>query len=99
MDIEAVSFLAERVPHLALRDSALERCRREPLRLPATKLRVGSVRGRAKEGTPRMPAALLDARDRNARLALRGDEHGHVQDPVLLRAEQLLAVVEEDVRL
>jgi len=46
-----------------------------------------------------VPATLLDAGDGNARLALRRDEHRHVQDPVLLRAEQLLAVVEEDARL
>ena len=54
---------------------------------------------RHRREAPRAPAALLDARDRNPRLALRGDEHGHVEDPVLLRAEQLLAVVEEHIRV
>jgi hypothetical protein len=46
-----------------------------------------------------VPATLLDARNWDARLTLRGDEHRHVQDPVLLRAQQLLAVVEEHGRL
>jgi hypothetical protein len=46
-----------------------------------------------------VPAAFLDAGDGDERLAPRADQHGHVQDPVLFRAEQLLAVVEEHIRL
>ena len=45
----------------------------------------------------RVPAALLDARDRDPCLALGADEHGHVEDPVLLCADQFLAVVEQHV--
>jgi hypothetical protein len=45
------------------------------------------------------PASLLDAGDGDLRLALRGDEDGDVEDAVLLRADKLLAVVEEDVRV
>lgn len=44
-----------------------------------------------------MPASFLDARNGNRRLRAGRDEHGHVEDPVLLRADQLLAVVEEHV--
>src|SRR5712691_1447114 len=34
------------------------------------------------------PASLLDAGDGDGRLAPRGDEHGHVEDAVLLRADE-----------
>jgi hypothetical protein len=42
-----------------------------------------------------MPTAVLDARDRDSNLGLPGNEDGHVEDPVLFRAEQFLTVVEE----
>jgi hypothetical protein len=41
-------------------------------------------------------SALLDAVDGNSHRRLRLDEHAHVQDAVLLRADELLAVVQED---
>jgi hypothetical protein len=56
------------------------------------------LRGRER-GTARTPATFLDAGDRQACLALRRHEHGHVEDPVLLCAGELLAVVEQDVRI
>ncbi len=42
-----------------------------------------------------VPAALLDARDGNRQLRAGADEHRHVEDAVLLRADELLAVVEQ----
>jgi hypothetical protein len=39
------------------------------------------------------PATLFDAGDGNRKLRLRADEHTDVQDPILLRAGELLAVV------
>ena len=43
------------------------------------------------------PAALLDAGDRDRQLRAGADEDGDVEDPVLLRADELLAVVEQHV--
>jgi hypothetical protein len=51
----------------------------------------------ARSGAACAPASLLDAGDGDLRLANGGDENGDVEDAVLLRAEQLLAVVQEDV--
>ncbi|HEU0248763.1 MAG TPA: hypothetical protein VFR38_16925 [Gaiellaceae bacterium] len=45
------------------------------------------------------PAPLLDAGDGNPQRRLRLDEHAHVQDAVLLRADELLAVVEQHTRV
>jgi hypothetical protein len=45
------------------------------------------------------PAALLDARDRDLQSRARIDEDAHVQDAILLRADELLAVVEQDARV
>jgi hypothetical protein len=42
------------------------------------------------------PASLLDARDGDRELRARADEDADVEDPVLLRADELLAVVEQD---
>ena len=42
-----------------------------------------------------VPAALLDARDGDRQLRAGADEHRHVEDAVLLRADELLAVVEQ----
>src|SRR5205085_9126290 len=67
------------------------------LALPAAKLRMSCMRCRSERGRACLPAALLDARNRDACLAARGDEDAHVQDPVLLRAEELLAVEQEHV--
>ena len=46
-----------------------------------------------------VPAAGLDAAHRHAQLRAGGDEHGHVEGAVLLRAEDLLALVEQDGRV
>ena len=43
-----------------------------------------------------VPAALLDAADRDLELRVGGDEDREVEDAVLLRPEDLLALVEED---
>jgi hypothetical protein len=96
---QAPHFLGERLQDLALRGTALEWGSREPLGLAPAKLRVRRMPRGAKIEAPRAPATLLDARDGNPSLAPSRDEHCHVQDPVLLRAEQLLAVVEKDVRV
>src|SRR5450631_1576509 len=44
-----------------------------------------------------MPAALLDARDRDPHVTPCGHEHGDVEDPILLCAYEFLAVVEQHV--
>ena len=49
----------------------------------------------AERGAGPPPAALLDAGDGDRQLRASLDEHGHVEDPVLLRADELLAVVEQ----
>ena len=41
------------------------------------------------------PAPLLDARDGDRQLRARADEDADVEDPVLLRADEFLAVVEQ----
>ena len=66
--------------------------------LHAAQRRVGGLRGRA-EGlvvTTAVPPAGLDAADRHLQLRARADEHGDVERPVLLGAEDLLALVEQD---
>ena len=60
---------------------------------------MGGVGGGGEARGAPAPASFLDARDGDRQRALRADEHGHVQDAVLLRAEQLLAVVEKHVRV
>ena len=49
----------------------------------------------AEHVAPPAPAALLDARDGDRQLRARADEDADVEDPVLLRADELLAVVEQ----
>ena len=46
--------------------------------------------------TPVVPASDLDAADGHLQLRARSDEHGDVERPVLLGAEDLLALVEQD---
>ena len=76
--------------------AARERLRGVRLRLAPSELRVRDVSAGAEVRRDVAPASLLDAGDgdRDARLRLR--EHAHVEDPVLLRADELLAVVEQD---
>ena len=50
---------------------------------------------RVEGGRRAVPAALLDARDGDRQLRAGADEHGDVEDPVLLGADELLAVVEQ----
>ena len=45
-----------------------------------------------------VPAALLDAGDGDRQLRAGADEHRDVEDPVLLGADELLAVVEQHGR-
>jgi len=54
----------------------------------------GGVAGR-EVATAVTPTPLLDAAHRDRQLRLRGHEHRGVEDAVLLRADQLLAVEEE----
>ena len=58
---------------------------------------MGGVRRRPEAGARRAPASLLDARHGDGKLGLGGDEHGDVEDSILLRADELLAVVEQDL--
>jgi hypothetical protein len=88
-------------PDLALGGTRLESCGR-PLahtgRLQAPKLGVGGL-GRRCEGLAvarAVPATALDAADRHVELRLRRHQHRHVEGAVLLGAEDLLAVVEQD---
>ena len=50
---------------------------------------------RVEVGRGAVPAALLDAGDGDRQLRAGADEHGDVEDPVLLGADELLAVVEQ----
>jgi hypothetical protein len=43
-----------------------------------------------------VPAARLDAADRHTQRSPGGDEHGHVEGAVLLRAEHFLALVHQN---
>ena len=83
------------VPDLALRHASRERLRRERFRLEPAQVGVRDVRRRAEAIAPPAPAALLDAGDGDLELRARADEHADVEDPVLLRSDELLAVVEE----
>ena len=58
--------------------------------------RVGRVRRGLELGRAERPAARLDAAHRQARLRVRRDERELLDDPVLLRADELLALVEQD---
>ena len=58
---------------------------------------MGGVRGGHEVHTDVMPAPLLDAGHRDRKLRAAGDEHADVEDPVLLRSDELLAVVEQHV--
>ena len=87
------------VPHLALGDAASERLRGLRLRLHAPQVAVRDVVAAAERGAGPPPAALLDAGDGDRQLRARLDEHGHVEDAVLLRTDELLAVVEQHPRV
>ena len=76
---------------------ARQRRGEQRLRLAPAQLGVRRVRRGREPCRARAPAALLDARDGDPRLRPAADEHGHVEDAVLLRADELLAVVEQDV--
>ncbi len=97
-DAHARLLLVHLGPHLALRDAAGERLRREHLRLAPPEVRVRDVVGRPECGAASAPAALLDARDGDRQLRAGLDEHAHIEDPVLLRADELLAVVQQHAR-
>ena len=93
----ALRAIAHGLPDLVLGGSMCERVGREPLALASAQIRGSRVRRGPESGRARTPAPFLDARDGDCRLRAGGDEHGHVENPVLLRARQLLAVVEEHV--
>ncbi len=84
------------VPDLALRDPGRERLRRLRLRLAPAELRVGDAPASLELRRDVPPSPLLHAGHGDREHRLRLDEDAHVQDAVLLRAHELLAVVEED---
>ena len=98
VDAHARLLLAQLVPHLALSGAEGEWLRSEHLRLAAPQVRVRDVVGRPERGAAPVPATLLDARDGDRQLRARLDEDADVEDPVLLRADELLAVVEQHPR-
>ena len=94
-DRHPLLLLADLLPHLALGDAAGERLRGEHLGLAAAQVGVRDVRGRVEVDRGAVPAALLDAGDGDRQLRAGADEHRDVEDPVLLGADELLAVVEQ----
>jgi hypothetical protein len=58
-------------------------------------LRVGRARRGGECARAIRPATLLDATDRDLELRARRDQDRALEDPVLLRADELLALVEE----
>ncbi len=94
---EPLCVAAHGLPDLLLRHAPGERLRREGRRLPASQLRVHDVGRRGEALGDRAPAALLRARHRDAKRRPGRDQHADVQDPVLLRPDQLRAVVQQDV--
>ena len=64
--------------------------------LLGSQARVERVVARHEAARAVRPPAALDAAHRNRHGRLRGDEHGRVQDAVLLGAHELFAVEQED---
>ena len=94
-DAHALLLVAHLVPDVALGETARERLRGEHLGLAAPEVGVRDVlRGAERVALP-APASLLDAGDGDRQLRARADEDADVEDPVLLRADELLAVVEQ----
>ena len=60
---------------------------------------MGSARGRREALAAVGPAAALHAVDRHGHLRHRGDEDRPLEDAVLLGADELFALEEQDVRL
>ena len=67
--------------------------------LVAAKLRVGGARRGREAARAVRPAARLDAGDRDVELGAGRDEDRPLEDAVLLGADELLALVEEDALL
>ena len=89
------------VPHLGLDGPGLPAGRNLLAGLAvllAAQLRVGVLRRRGEVlgVAGAVPAPRLHATDRHAQLGLRGDQHRHVEGAVLLGAEHLLSLVQED---
>src|SRR5205823_9078762 len=92
----ASGLLPYRVPDLSLRDAARERLCRLRFRLSPAEFRMRYVRAFAEAGRDVPPAPLLDARDRDGKARLRLDENADIEDAVLLGADELFSVVEEN---
>ena len=90
-------LLGDGAPHLVLGRAEPKRRRRQPLGLPPPQLRIGGVARRRERAGAAAPAPLLDAGDRDPHRAARRHEHGDVEDAVLLRADELLAVADDHV--
>lgn len=101
VDIEVFGGLGGRfhAPAVDLAADALPRGRLAATCQFSTKLRVGgSGRGRKTRG-PVIPTAALDARNGHCDVRLSLNQDRSIEDPVLLCAHELLAFVEEDVRV
>jgi hypothetical protein len=63
------------------------------------KRRICSPRSRSEPLGAVVPTAALDTGDRDGDLRLRLDEHGPVEDAVLFRPDELLALIQQDVQV
>ena len=89
-------FVAHLVPDVALREPACERLSPRASRpCAAAGAECEMCGAEPNESLRAAPAPLLDARDGDRQLRAGADEDADVEDPVLLRADELLAVVEQ----
>jgi hypothetical protein len=94
--VHAGRLRGDLLPDLVLRDPERARRARLPLGLAPPEVRVRGARRGGEGCAPPAPAAALDTRDGDTRIRARRDEDGDVQNPVLLGAHELLAVVQQD---
>ena len=92
-------LLAHLVPHFALATPRASGCAASISALRRRRCGWEMWAAAAERGAAPLPAALLDAGDGDRQLRAGLDEHAHVEDPVLLRADELLAVVEQHPRV
>src|SRR4051794_19884455 len=100
-DVHAVGLLLDLLPYGVLMRAGFHAGHRAHPRLPVLHLAQRGISGlgSGREGlavAAAVPAPRLDAAHRHAELRAGGDEHGDVERPVLLGAEYLLALVEQD---
>ena len=91
----AFSWSSTAAQTVRLSGAAGERVGAKRRGLVSPQLGAGHVPGRPEAAIPPRPAAALHAGDGDAGRGARAQQHRDVQDPVLLGADQLLAVVEQ----